>query len=127
VAALQLLALWVSGYRKWLLIGSALVGTLGCVGVVETGLKGGEIVYRYAGGVGTRSGRVEDVDRLLLAGLYNQAMVDRMQGKSADAAALIGELARRYPHDTTIRLLASQSLSRDTTGGKAAPAPLAGV
>src|SRR5207245_11047187 len=90
-------------------------------------LKGGEIVYRYAGGVGTRSGRVEDVDRLLLAGLYNQAMVDRMQGKSADAAALIGELARRYPNDTAIRLLAIEALILDRKDGKASLTALAGV
>src|SRR5262249_33235669 len=38
----------------------------------EAGEHGGELVYSYAGGVGTRSGDPADVGRLLVAAAYNQ-------------------------------------------------------
>ncbi|MEP7346923.1 MAG: DUF2231 domain-containing protein [Gemmatimonadaceae bacterium] len=75
VAALEILGLIVAAdKRKWLRYGSAVVGLAGAYAVVETGEHGGELVYEYAGGVGLRTGNPEDVSRLLLAGMYHQAM-----------------------------------------------------
>src|SRR3989440_7550890 len=86
---------------------------------------GGELVYGYAGGVGIRSGDPEDVGRLLVAGLYHQAMLDRKAGRADAAAQLITQLAQRYPDDTSARLLVIESLIVDRRDGKAALAALA--
>jgi predicted Zn-dependent protease len=75
----------------------------------QAGQQGGELVYSYAGGVGIRSGDTSDVERLLVAGLYEQALVDRARHKSAEAADLIEQLARRLPGDTTVQLLRIES------------------
>jgi hypothetical protein len=74
-----------------------------------------------------RSGDSTDVHRLLMAGLYNEAMLDRKQNRNADAAALIDEMAKRYPADTTVRLLAIESLIVDRKDGKGALAALKGL
>src|SRR5213076_3368583 len=96
----------VSRWRRWVLAGSALVGVGGAVSLYEAADLGGDLVYNYAGGVGIRSGDPADVGRLLVAGLYHQAMLERKAGKPADAAQLIGQLSQRYPADTGVRLLA---------------------
>ena len=57
--------------------------------VYETSEHGGELVYSYAGGLGIRTGDEKDIERLLLAGYYNQAMADRKAGRSDSAAQLI--------------------------------------
>ena len=79
VGLLELLALALRsrGYAKPLLVASALVGVGGLLLLYEAGEHGGELVYSYAGGIGIRSGAPEDVGRLLLAGLYHQAQLDR--------------------------------------------------
>src|SRR5881397_1000168 len=107
VAALEIAALApaVSRWRRWVLAGSALVGVGGAVSLYEAADLGGDLVYNYAGGVGIRSGDPADVGRLLVAGLYHEAMLERKAGKPADAARLIGQLAQRYPDDTSARLL----------------------
>lgn len=74
---------------------------------------GGDVVYEYAGGIGTRSGDPEDIDHLLVAGLFYAARIDRDSGRADDAARLVEELARRHPSDTTIRFLAIESKLRD--------------
>jgi uncharacterized protein HemY len=71
------------------------------------------VVYEYAGGIGTRSGDPEDIDHLLVAGLFYAARIDRDSGRADDAARLVEELARRHPNDTTIRFLAIESKLRD--------------
>jgi uncharacterized membrane protein len=126
VAALEILALVpaVSRRRTAVLVASALVGLAGAVAVYEAGAKGGALVYEYAGGVGIRSGDPADVARLLVAGLYQQAMLDRAQGRPAAAAQLITQLAQRYPEDTSVRLLAVESLVLDRKDGRAALAAL---
>jgi len=112
VAALEIAALVpaVSRWRKWVVAASALVGLGGAVSLYEAADLGGDLVYAYAGGVGIRSGDPADVGRLLVAGLYHQAM--------------LGQLAQRYPDDTTVRLLAVESLIVDQHDGKAALAAL---
>ncbi|HXH62906.1 MAG TPA: DUF2231 domain-containing protein [Gemmatimonadales bacterium] len=129
VAALELigLALAKSPYRRYVLWASGVVGVVGCAALYKTGERGGNLVYNYAGGIGTRSGAPEDVGHLLVAGLYQQALLDRQQGKAAEAADLIMEMARRAPDDTTARLLAIESLIVDRHDGKGALAVLATI
>ena len=126
VAALEIAALVpaVSRWRKGVLAASALVGLGGAASLYEAADLGGDLVYAYAGGVGIRSGDPADVGRLLVAGLYHQAMLERKAGKPADAAQLIGQLAQRYPDDTSVRLLVVESLLVDRHDGKAALAAL---
>jgi len=126
VAALEIAALVpaVSRWRKGVLAASALVGLGGAVSLYEAADLGGDLVYAYAGGVGIRSGDPADVGRLLVAGLYHEAMLERTAGKPTDAAQLIGQLAQRYPDDTSVRLLVVESLLVDKHDGKAALAAL---
>jgi len=126
VGALELVALGLGQkpVRRWVYVGSALVGLAGGYCLFEAGEHGGDLVYNYAGGVGIRSGDAGDVDRLLVAGLYQKAMADRKAGDSASAAVLIGELVARYPADTDIQLLGIESLLNDRKDPKAALAAL---
>ena len=126
VAALEIAALAaaLSRWRRWVLAASAVVGLGGAVSLYEAADRGGDLVYAYAGGVGIRSGDPADVDRLLVAGLYHEAMLERKQGKPGEAAQLIGQLAQRYPEDTAVRLLAVESLIVDKQDGRAALAAL---
>lgn len=113
VAVLEILGLVMirvrPGVRRWAEVSSAIVGVVGGVALYQAGQQGGELVYSYAGGVGIRSGDTSDVERLLVAGLYEQALVDRARHKSAEAADLIEQLARRLPRDTTVLLLRIES------------------
>jgi predicted Zn-dependent protease len=81
--------------------------------VYETAEHGGALVYSYAGGVGLRSGDPKDVERLLLAGLYHQALEDRKTGRAEHARELIGTAAKRFPSDVEVQLLAAESLILD--------------
>lgn len=107
--------------------GSAVVGIFGLAALYKAGDRGADLVYRYAGGVGTRSGDTADVSRLYLAGLYQSALQARNQHDSTRAAALFGELARAYPNDTTVRFLEIESLVRDKHDGRAALTALARI
>ena len=111
-------------YQRAVLVASGVVGLAGAVALYQAGDKGGDLVYSYAGGVGIRSGDPADIGHLLMAGLYHQAMADRREGKSADAAQLVGELAQRYPDDTAVRLLTVESLIVDKHDGRGALAAL---
>src|SRR5881409_867869 len=105
--------------------GSAVVGVFGFAAILKAADKGGDLVYAYAGGVGIRSGDTTDVNRLYLAGLYQAAQQARAQHDSARAAALFAQLEREFPNDTSVRLLAIESLVRDKDNGRAALAALA--
>ncbi len=111
VAALEIAALIPAAqrWRKGVHIASAVVGLAGGFSLYEAGEHGGDLVYAYAGGVGIRSGNPDDVDRLLVAGLYHQAVLDRKAGRAAEAAELISQLAQRHPEDTSARLLVIES------------------
>lgn len=113
VAALEILGLVLArvrpGMRRWAEIGSAIVGLAGGFALYEAGEHGGELVYSYAGGVGIRSGDTTDIQRLLVAGLYEQALVERARHRPDEAADLIEQLARRAPGDTTVLLLRIES------------------
>lgn len=128
VAGLEVVALVLARRRpqwgRWALVASGLVGLYGCYAVYETADRGGKLVYSYAGGPGLRTGDTTDIGRLFTAGLYEQAMVDRARHQSADAAALIDELARRSPGDTMVQLLHIESQLRDRQDAKGALAAL---
>ena len=99
---------------------SAAVGLAAVVAVYEAGEHGGKLVYAYAGGVGTRLGDPKDVERLLLAGYYQQAMTDRAAGRPNEAAALITAAATRFSSDPEVALLAAESLILDQKNPAAA-------
>jgi len=105
--------------------GSAVVGIFGFAAILKAADRGGDLVYGYAGGIGTRSGDTADVNRLYLAGLYQSAQQARAQHDSARAAVLFAQLEREFPNDTNVRLLAIESLVRDRDDGRAALAALA--
>lgn len=132
VAAFELVALGIRRTRfkhreSWALVASGVLGLAGLWALYEAAEHGGELVYAYAGGVGIRSGEPQDVGRLLVAGLYHQAMLDRREGRPAQAAALIDEMARRSPDDPDVKLLAIESLILDKKDGRAAVQALAAV
>jgi len=87
---------------------------------VQTGKLGGDLVYAYAGGVGIRSGHPQDVGRLLLAGLYQQAQLDERAGRSEDAAALSEAAVRRFPTNVAVQVLAAESLLQERHDPQAA-------
>jgi len=116
VAGFELLALAArkkDKVRRVALVGSAVAGVVTAGFLFEAAEHGGELVYGYAGGVGTRSGKPEDITHLLVAGLYNAARADREAGDSASAARLTEELARQMPGDPGVALLAARSLLID--------------
>jgi uncharacterized membrane protein len=114
------LAMWKSSKVK-LVHGVAAIGALVCAGIVyEASEHGGTLVYSYAGGPGLRTGNETDVERLLLAGYYNQAMADRKAGRLDSAAQLIKDAATRYNADPEMRLLAAESLLLDRKNAQGA-------
>jgi len=113
--ALELLALALRrrpGARR-IVFASAAVGLVALLAILQTGKLGGELVYAHAGGVGIRSGEPEDVARLLLAGLYEQAEVDEKAGRGGDAASLLEIAAKRFPADPMVQVRAAEALLED--------------
>jgi uncharacterized membrane protein len=115
VAGLEILGLIFASKRagRPIRLVSAAVGIVAGFCIYEAAEHGGELVYNYAGGVGTRSGNPEDVTRLLVAGLYHEARIGRDSGRAEDAARLTDELLRQRPDDPTVRFLAIESKIRD--------------
>jgi len=116
VAGFEILALAVrknEKIRRLALAGSAVAGVVAAFYLFEAAEHGGEIVYGYAGGVGTRSGKPEDIQHLLVAGLYNGARADREAGDTAGAVRLTEELARQMPGDPGVGFLVVRSVLTD--------------
>ena len=107
------LALRRSPKARYALMASTAIGLVGVGALYEAGEHGGEIVYGYAGGVGTRSGDPQDVAHLLRAGLYQQALADRKAGKADGAAALFDIAVQRFPGDIEVGLARAESLLLD--------------
>ncbi len=125
IAALELVALALSGgAARTVRAVSGLAGIAGVAVLYEAAEHGGDLVYSYAGGVGIRTGNPEDVGRLLVAGLYNEAQVSRKAGRGEDANRLIRMLVERNPTDTTTRLMWAESLLLDRKDPPAALAAL---
>ncbi|MSO45213.1 MAG: hypothetical protein EXQ59_00375 [Acidobacteria bacterium] len=122
VMLLELVGLALSGSKKArpVLIASTFVGLVGVFCLYEAGEHGGAIVYDHAGGVGIRPSDPEGVRRLLLAGLYQQALVDRKEGNAAGAAELMDEAAKRFPDNADVRLLGAESQLIDRKNAAAA-------
>jgi uncharacterized membrane protein len=118
------LLLWRSPKRRIACAASTAVGLAGLLCLYEAGEHGAQLVYGYAGGIGTRSGDPADVERLLLAGLYNQALVERKAGRPNGAAALLTLAAGRHPNDPDVQLAAAESLLVDKKDARAALAVL---
>lgn len=109
--------------QRALYIVSGLVGIAASLFLYEAGEHGGELVYNYAGGIGLRTGDPQDVQRLLVAGLYHEARLAREAGRKDEAARLTEELARQVPADPGVRMLAVESMIKDrgdAAGGLAA-------
>lgn len=121
------LAMRRSPRARYVTTASTVVGVVGLLCLYEAGEHGGRIVYGYAGGVGTRSGDPADVKRLLLAGLYQQALVERKAGRVPEAAVLLDEAAQRFPDDIEVRLLHAESLLIDRKDAAAALAALRAI
>jgi uncharacterized membrane protein len=102
-----------AGAARGLMAASALVGLGAAYLIYEAGEHGGQLVYEYAGGVGTRTGKPDDVQRLLIAGLFHQARIARDSGRSDEAARLTAELKRQRPNDPTVALLSIESQLKD--------------
>lgn len=113
--------------RRYVLIASTVVGIIGAFSVYQAGAHGGDLVYKYAGGVGIRSGDPTDVDRLLTAALYQQSQVERKAGKAAEANALLVQAAQRHPNDPELQLAVAESMLLDRKDPQAALAILRSV
>lgn len=127
VAGLELLALALRKQAKVLHAVAGVAGLAAGYFVYEAAEHGGEVVYSYAGGVGIRSGDPADVERLLIAGLYHKARVEREAGRADEAARLTEELSRRLPDDPTVTFLAIESRIRDRKDPEGALAALAAM
>jgi uncharacterized membrane protein len=114
------LLLYRSPRRRMAYAASTIAGVLGLACLYEAGEHGGQLVYAYAGGVGIRSGDPADVERLLLAGLYNEAQVERKAGRGDRAAALLALAAERHPNDPEVQLAGAESLLIDRKDPRAA-------
>lgn len=94
-------------------IAAAVVGVLALGVLYRAGDLGGTLVYEYAGGVGTRSGDPAAVNRLHIAGSYQQAMQDRDAGRLTEAAALMDAVAAKFPDHIELQLARVESIITD--------------
>jgi len=129
VAALELVALGLIrlGKARYAHVASAVVGLGALFCLYEAAEHGGELVYGYAGGVGLQRKDPADVGRLLLAGIYHQAQLDRQAGRTAEASALIDLAAQRFSGDVEVQLLRAESQLLDRKDPAAAVAALAAI
>lgn len=115
VAGLEILALSFARQRsgRVLRFAAAGGGLIAAYAIFTVADLGGDVVYEYAGGIGTRSGDPADLDHLLVAGLFYGARAARDSGHAEDAARLTDELSRRMPDDPTVKFLVIDSRLRD--------------
>ena len=109
VSVLEVIALAMSArkfhYARAASMVAAVAGLVGLFVLYEAAEHGGELVDAYAGGVWIRSGDPADVNRLFVAGVYQQALQDREQGRGEQGAALLDMAAARFPDNTELHLL----------------------
>ena len=113
--------------RRYFTVTSVAVGLVGLACLYQAGEYGGRLVYGYAGGVGTRSGDPQDVGRLLLAGLYGEAQVERQAGHASNAADLLSQAGKRFPDDIEVQLAVAESTLLDRKDAAAALAALRNI
>jgi uncharacterized membrane protein len=109
---------------KIALYASGVVSLVAGVTIFRAGDLGGDLVYEHAGGVGIRSGEPADVQRLLVAGLYNQAKAAREAGHRDEAQRLTEELVRQVPGDPGVAFLSIESTLKDKQDPQGALAAL---
>lgn len=124
VAEILGLALRRGRWGRTLVLTSAGLCLVAAFVLFEAGEHGGDLVYSYAGGVGTRSGKPDDVRRLTLAAAFNQAELDRKEGRPQDAASIVAEAAKRFPTDPSVQIMQADSQMRDGKDPAAALATL---
>jgi uncharacterized membrane protein len=130
LAAIEIAALLLrkqATVARGLLYLSAVAGVGACYLIYRAGDLGGDLVYAYAGGVGIRSGEPQDVQRLLIAGLYQQARAARAAGHPDEAQRLTEELVRQAPNDPGVTMLSIESVIRDRKDPHAALTALAAL
>jgi uncharacterized membrane protein len=93
-------------YARHALVAASVAGVAGLFVLYMAADRGGELVYGYAGGVGIRSGEPADVNRLFVAGVYQQALQDRGAGRGVEGAELLDLAARRFPDHLELQLIA---------------------
>ena len=120
IAAVEVVGLAVPSRRRWFNVASAALGVAGLAVIYETAGHGGDLVYSYAGGVGLRTGKPDDIGNLLRAGLYHQAILDRHEHRGDAAARLFAEMKQRWPADEEVQVLAADSRLRDANDPAAA-------
>ncbi len=115
IALIELVAVGLRGRKAGSVIRavSGVVGIGGLLALYEAGEHGGTLVYSYAGGIGTWSGDPADVNRLLIASLYNGALAARTAGRKDEASRLIDQLSQLRPSDPAVRLLSIESRIKD--------------
>ena len=124
IAAVEIAGLAMASRRRLFHVASAALGVAGLFVIYETAEHGGDLVYSYAGGVGLRTGEPGDVGRLLRAGLYHQAMLDRREQRGEAAARLFAEMKARWPEDAEVQVLAAESRLRDSNDPQGALADI---
>ncbi len=130
VAAFELAALALrkrERVQRWLLLASGVAGIAASYVLYEAAEHGGSLVYSFAGGVGLRTGNPEDVQHLLVAGLYHEARTARDAGRHDEAARLTQELVRQMPNDPSVQLISIQSMIEDQYDAKSALTALAAL
>ena len=113
--------------HRWMLIASGVAGIAASYVLYEAAEHGGSLVYSFAGGVGLRTGNPEDVQHLLVAGLYHESRTARDAGRHDEAARLTQELVRQMPNDPTVQLISIQSMIEDQYDAKGALTALAAL
>jgi uncharacterized membrane protein len=112
LAALEVVALvlYLRQHRRayTVAIAAAVVGVGAAFAMYEAAEHGGALVYEYGGGVGIRTGNPDDVNRLFVAGAYQQALQDRQANRSMEAMQLIDLAASRFPGNLELQLLAAE-------------------
>ena len=113
--------------QRWVLLASGVAGIAASYVLYEAAEHGGSLVYSYAGGVGLRTGNPEDVQHLLVAGLYHEARTARDAGRHDEATRLTQELVRQMPNDPGVQLISIQSIIEDQYDAKGALVALAAL
>jgi uncharacterized membrane protein len=133
VSAIELVALALAQrasfaqYARYTRMASAVVGVYGGIMLYDTSEHGGELVYSYGGGPGLRTRNAADVDRVLIAALYNKAQAARAAGESVEAAVFVSQLTGRMPAGADAQLLVAESQVMDMKDYASALATLASI
>lgn len=101
-------------------IAAGVVGLLAIGVLYQAAGLGGRLVYGYAGGIAVGTGDPDDVGRLLIAAMHQQAAHDREAGRPRDAAAIVDTVADRFPDHLEVQLARVESTIVDRKNPSAA-------